>query len=1260
MGGVTEPVYVTADALINDMDGGNNDEFEYEGNEIHFEDYAHELAFLPDLTVPASTILDYDAPNVKTRTLDPIAQLKLVETLRRHEEIMIASGNALPPTACGVVCDIDVRGHAPIKQRARPIPLKYLRRLYDLLKGLLEAGLIAFSSSPWASPIVIVLKKNGQDIRLCIDYKMVNAITLIMEYAMPLVDDLLTEMKSYLWFCSLDPASGFWAIMMTMRARWVSAFVCAHGPFEWLRMPFGLKKAPMTYQRMIDNALWGYVEPKGGWEAFAQRMKDAEAKTLALRKKYGYIAKIADLGSASTTDQINQCWSRCSIGDHSSTTSVSVGLRSTTLARLARFAECRISVSFTKSVFVQHKVAFLSHEVTNDGIRANSKKLAAIAELPFPSSKKGMQSFLGALNYYGRFIQGLAVYGAVLYQLKDEGFAPGGDLSVAREAFTALQRKVAEAPILRHFDGSKDVYTMLYANEWARSSTVMQMHDEVLHRVRFCGRFLKENELNYHPAEKLEVLALLQVLKVCYTLLAGKTLHGYTQFSTLEWVFQSKSLFGRSLQFAVFLSQWYLKIKHVRERHIEFAKVLQSSITPFVSLDEAVTPLAPPSKGSATVRMDQHLLYASITRDYDGYALSFDGSAKTEKHGGHGSWSWILWKLPAWDLVTATSAHLPSTTVNIAEKTELKALNKIPEVLYVDEQALTEPDLPAQRMQPIPQTETHAVSQTLEEPQVTAAVNEVDDLPADQGSPISAQGGAQRSAREGAHNLETTLDEPTRADPKEASEREDPTTVQAERIRRLRVAQNEERRWADLKAYHKGDVESLSFKRAANASKLAGRFVLDEDGLLQYVGKGRKLDEVGEQEPQLRLVIPTTMIDEVLQSCHDSIERLLLGRPVRHSNTARPRLRRLQHQQRETSLIGLFAGQCARRATLPAAIYGFCDTPAKASTREHIAAAVPVFVYGLRDRQGHGSTKAQDVAEVFEEYVFRRFGAPTMIRHDRDPRFMSETFKAFAELIEARIRATLSYRPQANGQQERSVKCIVQRVNVYVEDPLQQDWNDIAEKMAHAINNAMDTMRKETPFYLVHGWDAHSTLKAMTSSLRLGDGSLTDAAAWRREANRQHEVAFAMAKPYQATEKARRAKEHNEASGRQERMAVPVDERIDPTEVGYLASDPTYRPLFKPGSRVWLFMDRVKPDLTKKVAHRWHGPFRIKRKVEEFAYELELPDKAGYQIYPVVHVSRIKPVRDDNRRPIAELVDGLGEDDDLTSTRSCCPKTAGN
>ncbi|POM75493.1 Hypothetical protein PHPALM_7399 [Phytophthora palmivora] len=115
---------------------------------------------------------------------------------------MITSGNALPPPAYGVVCDIDVGDHPPIKQRARRVVLKYLKPLYELLKGLLRANWCNFRS--------VLLKKNGVDIRLCIVYKKVNASTMIMEYAMPLVDDLLSELEKYLQFCSLDAASGFW------------------------------------------------------------------------------------------------------------------------------------------------------------------------------------------------------------------------------------------------------------------------------------------------------------------------------------------------------------------------------------------------------------------------------------------------------------------------------------------------------------------------------------------------------------------------------------------------------------------------------------------------------------------------------------------------------------------------------------------------------------------------------------------------------------------------------------------------------------------------------------------------------------------------------------------------------------------------------------------------------------------------------------------------------------------------------------------
>ncbi|OWZ06831.1 reverse transcriptase [Phytophthora megakarya] len=127
------------------------------------------------------------------------------------------------------------------------------------------------------------------------------------------------------------------------------------------------------------------------------------------------------------------------------------------------------------------------------------------------------------------------------------------------------------------------------------------------------------------------------------------------------------------------------------------------------------------------------------------------------------------------------------------------------------------------------------------------------------------------------------------------------------------------------------------------------------------------------------------------------------------------------------------------------------------------------------------ATTALRVAQAFEECEYRRFGAPSLIRHDRDPRFMSEVFQSFTEMMQ-RSRETLSYRPQANGQQERSVKTVMQSVRVYAEDPLQQDWDEIAEKLIFAINNSMDTTRKETPFSSSMSGTLSPHSKAMSSN----------------------------------------------------------------------------------------------------------------------------------------------------------------------------------
>ncbi|GMF26488.1 unnamed protein product [Phytophthora fragariaefolia] len=457
-----------------------------------------------------------------------------------------------------------------------------------------------------------------------------------MEYAMPLVDDLLTDMEKYLWYYSLDAASGFWAMMMTQRARKISAYVCALGHFEWLRIPFGLKNAPMIYQRMIDNALWGIVQPRGGWSAFAERVRKAKAVDTAV--------------GGSPTDTTIHNRTRFETDCDSSDTPDSLSAvvndpRGGSLAAKPTNPRCPRLISCPtwchgKGCELMRRSLKLSQSSRSRG------------------RNKRVQAFLGALNYYNRFIQDFAIYGAALYQVREEDSGPGGDLSPAKRSFAALQAKVADAPILRHFDRAKEVHVMLFANDWALSTTLMQQYDGVMHPVRFCGRVLKDNEVNYHPAEK-EVLVLLLLLKTCYTQLAGCSTNAYTRFSTLGWVNASKTLFGRSTQFAVMLSPWHLVVHRVNEDDSAFAQLLHSTITNFVGLDETLQRVAPPSKRTPMVQMDPALLYARLPNDHREYNTS-TGSLAGE----------------------TLAAKEAKTTLTEESKGKLEQLNRTHEVIY--------------------------------------------------------------------------------------------------------------------------------------------------------------------------------------------------------------------------------------------------------------------------------------------------------------------------------------------------------------------------------------------------------------------------------------------------------------------------------------------------------------------------------------------------------------------------------------------------
>ena len=106
------------------------------------------------------------------------------------------------------------------------------------------------------------------------------------------------------------------------------------------------------------------------------------------------------------------------------------------------------------------------------------------------------------------------------------------------------------------------------------------------------------------------------------------------------------------------------------------------------------------------------------------------------------------------------------------------------------------------------------------------------------------------------------------------------------------------------------------------------------------------------------------------------------------------------------------------------------------------------------------------------------YGASEAIRHDKRSGFMSDFFRAFNQIAGQKQRATMAYRPQSNGTAERMVQTLTRALEMYVTDVNQKDWDEYAERLTYAINTAQYRIRGDTPFYLIHGWDPRSTLKA--------------------------------------------------------------------------------------------------------------------------------------------------------------------------------------
>ncbi|GMF53899.1 unnamed protein product [Phytophthora fragariaefolia] len=491
------------------VDPGDDDVCIKESGDLYAEDVEGHLAVLPEVTPTTEEVKieDIQVGNPNDNTQEQVDRLKHIIWRRQH--LLIGKGNALPPAAKGAICDIDVGNAKPVAQRVRKVAPQFREKLFQLIKGLLSAKIIQHSTSPWASPILVIIKKNGVDIRLCIDYRLVNSLTRLMVYPMPLINDLLDDLDKVLWYCSLDMASGFWVVSMTDRARAITAFITPFGLFEWNRMPFGLKNAPQIYQRLLDNALYGFLK--------VTKRQDHQARNAGDQGRQRPIDLFQD--GEPDTDKESSVLGRRSYIDDILVTAGSWDVLCERVDKLLDACdEWNLSISVAKSFWGLKKVDYLGYRISAGGMEARPKDLSSLVDLPFPTSLWSMQSFLGSLNYYSRFIEDFAIYVSILYELREIDFFEASGQAKARlesdeqnqrdkwalvtKAFVVLRDKIVNAPILTHFDPDKRPVVILYASKWAISAALVQEHEGVYKPVTFTSRTLKPNEINYGIVDK--------------------------------------------------------------------------------------------------------------------------------------------------------------------------------------------------------------------------------------------------------------------------------------------------------------------------------------------------------------------------------------------------------------------------------------------------------------------------------------------------------------------------------------------------------------------------------------------------------------------------------------------------------------------------------------------------------------------------------------------------------------------------------------
>ena len=301
-----------------------------------------------------------------------------------------------------------------------------MKELKVQLSDLLEKGFIQPSVSPFGAPVLFVHKKEGT-LRLCVNYRALNKMTIKNRYPLPRIEDLLDRLVGAKYFSKLDLYSGYHQIRIKKEDIHKTTFLTRYGHYEFLVLLFGLTNAPATFMTLMNDIFHEYLD-----EFVVVYLDDILIYSKTKEDHLKHLRKV-----------------------------------------LSKLREHRLYAKLKKCELFKNKVEYLGHYISGEGIAVDERKVEVIKKWPNPTNLTELRSFLGLASYYRKFVKNFSAIASSLTTLlrKDIPYEWKPD---QQEAFDKLKEKLTSAPVLLISDQTKPFTVTTDASDTAIGAVLSQ------------------------------------------------------------------------------------------------------------------------------------------------------------------------------------------------------------------------------------------------------------------------------------------------------------------------------------------------------------------------------------------------------------------------------------------------------------------------------------------------------------------------------------------------------------------------------------------------------------------------------------------------------------------------------------------------------------------------------------------------------------------------------------------------------------------